>query len=648
MWGEILLLQPCPGAVYLGDGRCSFCVWAPRAQTVAVRLTAPRERLVPLTQGERGYHRGVAAGVEPGSLYFYLLDGEKERPDPASRSQPQGVHGPSQVVDLRAFGRPDYCWPGPAQQDLVFYELHVGTFTPEGTFDAVIPRLRELRELGITALELMPVAQFPGSRNWGYDGVYPFAVQASYGGPEGFRRLVDACHRHGLAVFLDVVYNHLGPEGNYLEDFGPYFTDRYRTPWGMALNFDGPGSNEVRRFFIENALFWITEFHVDGLRLDAVHAITDKAALPFLEELAAAVHRRAERLGRRIYVIAESDLNDPRIVRPPALGGCGLDAQWNDDFHHALHALLTGEQDGYYRDFGRTEHLARAFREGYVYTGQYSAYRQRRHGRRLHLASGAQLVVFAQNHDQVGNRARGERLSALTSFAGLKLAAGVVLLSPFLPLLFMGEEYGETAPFQYFTSHQDPALAEAVRRGRRKEFAAFAWAGGVPDPQDEATFQRSRLNYALRREGRHRVLREFYRELLRLRRELPPLADLNPENREAIAFEQRRVLFVRRWSGSLEVCLVFSFNEEEAAITLPVPAGRWQKHLDAAEERWLGGGSTVPDTLVSSGEVALNLSPYACLVFERIEAGKAEPAEAVEIGASLDAGPGLIISKPDY
>jgi len=608
------LRQPCPGAVYLGDGRCSFCVWAPRAQTVAVCLTAPRKRLVPLTRGERGYYHGVTAGVEPGSLYFYLLDGEKERPDPASRSQPQGVHGPSQVVDLRAFPRPDYCWPGPARQNLVFYELHVGTFTPEGTFDAVIPRLGELRELGITALELMPVAQFPGSRNWGYDGVYPFAVQASYGGPEGFRRLVDACHRQGLAVFLDVVYNHLGPEGNYLEDFGPYFTDRYRTPWGMALNFDGPGSDEVRRYFIENALFWITEFHVDGLRLDAVHAITDKSALPFLEELAAAVHRRAERLGRRIYVIAESDLNDPRIVRPPALGGFGLDAQWNDDFHHALHALLTGEQDGYYRDFGRLEHLARTFREGYVYTGQYSAYRQRRHGRRLHLTSGAQLVVFSQNHDQVGNRAQGERLSALTSFAGLKLAAAVVLLSPFLPLLFMGEEYGETAPFQYFTSHQDPALAEAVRQGRRKEFAAFAWAGEVPDPQDEATFRRSRLNYALRREGRHRILREFYRELLRLRRELPPLADLNPENREAISFEQQRVLFVRRWSGGEEVCLVFSFNEEGAAITLPIPAGRWRKRLDAAEERWLGGGSTVPDTLASSGEVALNLSPYACIV----------------------------------
>ena len=622
--GDLPLPQPGLGAVYLGDGRCSFCVWAPRAQTVAVHITAPREQLVALNRGERGYHRGTAAGVEPGSLYFYLLDGKKERPDPASRSQPQGVHGPSQVVDLNA-GKPfaPGCrWSGPLQEELVFYELHVGTFTPEGTFDAALPHLEELRELGITALELMPVAQFPGRRNWGYDGVYPFAVHASYGGPVGLKRLVDESRRRGLAVFLDVVYNHLGPEGNYLEDFGPYFTDRYRTPWGKAINFDGPGSAEVRRFFIENALFWITELGVDGLRLDAVHAIFDQAALPFLEELAAAVHRQSQRLDRRVYVLAESDLNDPRLIRPPVLNGFGLDAQWNDDFHHALHALLTGEQDGYYRDFGRLEHLTRAFREGYVYSGQYSVYRQRRHGRRLHPDSGARLVVFAQNHDQVGNRARGERLSALTSFAGLKLAAGAVLLSPFLPLLFMGEEYGETAPFLYFTSHQDPALAEAVRRGRREEFAAFAWAGETPDPQDEATFQRSRLNRALRREKRGRALWNFYRELLRLRRELPALADLNPENCEAVPYEQQQVLFVRRQSGDSAALLIFSFNREETALTLPVPPGRWRRRLDAAEERWLGGGGAVPETLVSSGEVTLNLSPYACIVFESAPEGE--------------------------
>ncbi|KUK41393.1 MAG: Malto-oligosyltrehalose trehalohydrolase [Clostridia bacterium 62_21] len=605
------------GAIYLGDGRCRFCVWAPLADRVAVHVVAPREQLVPLARDERGYHCGAVTGVEPGSLYFYVLDGEKERPDPASRCQPDGVHGPSRVVDTRAFPWSDRDWRAPAAQDLVLYELHVGTFTPAGTFEAVIPHLDGLRELGVNAVELLPVAQFPGSRNWGYDGVYPFAVQNSYGGPEGLQRLVDACHRRGLAVVLDVVYNHLGPEGNYLGDFAPYFTDRYRTPWGAALNFDGADSDEVRRFFIENALYWVTDFHIDGLRLDAVHAIVDTSAFPFLEELAAAVHRQADRLGRRVYVIAESDLNDPRVIRPRTLGGHGLDAQWSDDFHHALHALLTGERDGYYRDFGTLEHLARAFRDGYVYTGQYSLYRRRRHGNKPRLCAPHQFVVFAQNHDQVGNRARGERLSALTDFAGLKLAACAVILSPFVPLLFMGEEYGETAPFQYFTGHTDPALIEAVREGRRREFAAFSWEEEVPDPQDEATFIRSRLRHELAREGRHRVLRAFYRHLIQLRRELEPPADANENGLEAVPYEARRLLCVRRRGGTEEVFTALYFGDTEATVTLPLPAGRWRKRLDTAEERWLGGGSAVPAALNSTGEVRLTLSPRTCVLFAR-------------------------------
>jgi len=606
-----------PGATYLGNGRCRFLVWAPLAETVAVRFLEPRERLAPLARGERGYHYGELAEVAPGSLYLYVLDRKKERPDPASRSQPQGVHGPSRVVDPGAFPRPAHCWSGPARRDLIFYELHVGTFTPEGTFDAIIPHLEGLRELGVTAVELMPVAQFPGGRNWGYDGVYPFAAQDSYGGPEGLGRLVDACHQRGLAVFLDVVYNHLGPEGNYLGDFGPYFTDRYRTPWGFALNFDGPGSDEVRRFFIENALYWITELHLDGLRLDAVHAITDKGALPFLEELAGAVHQRAERMGRRVYVIGESDLNDPRLIRSRAVGGCGLDGQWSDDFHHALHSLITGELGGYYRDFGGLEQMARAFREGYVYTGQYSPHRQRRHGRRPVLCRASQFVVFAQNHDQVGNRARGERLSVLTSFDGLKLAAGLVLLSPFLPLLFMGEEYGETVPFQYFTSHTDPALAEAVGKGRREEFASFGWEDEVPDPQDEATFLRSHLQHDLRHRGRHRVLYEFYRQLIRLRRELPALAELNRDNLEVVTYEDELALLIRRWHGEDEALAIFAFGEGAVTITLPVPKGLWLKRLDAAEEQWLGGGSALPGVLASPGKVRLTLPPRACVLFER-------------------------------
>ncbi|BAF59767.1 1,4-alpha-glucan branching enzyme [Pelotomaculum thermopropionicum SI] len=615
--------MPCnnisSGATYLGDGFCFFRVWAPRSEKVAVHLLTPQERLIPLQRAERGYHCGKAAGVEPGSLYYYLLDGKKERPDPASRYQPEGVHGPSQVLGRCNFAWTDHGWRGLSLKELIFYEIHVGTFTPQGTFDAIIPRLESIRELGATAIELMPVAQFPGRRNWGYDGVYPFAVQNSYGGPDGLKRLADACHRHGLALFLDVVYNHLGPEGNYLRDFGPYFTDRYRTPWGEAVNFDGPGSNEVRQFFIENALYWLTEYHLDGLRLDAVHAITDKSALPFLEELADAVHRQANELGRRIYLIAESDLNDPRLIWPRERGGLGLDGQWSDDFHHALHSLLTGEKNGYYQDFGTVEHLAGAFREGYVYTGQYSAYRQRRHGKTPGPAGACRFVVFIQNHDQVGNRAGGERLSSLVDFDRLKLAAGTLLLSPFLPLIFMGEEYAETSPFLYFTSHSDPELANSLHEWRKKEFAAFRWSVQVPDPQDETTFLRSCLHYELHREGRHSVLRDFYRELIRLRREIPALSELSRENLQAGACNREQALLVRRWSSSSEVCIILSFNGKTIKTALPLPAGNWRKLLDSAEERWLGSGSKVPAALASQGEVGVTLSPWECLLFEKVK-----------------------------
>ncbi len=463
------------GAWTVGEGRCRFRVWAPTAQSVEVHLLPPAERFVPMAGRRRGYYEVVLDGVEPGTLYRYRLDGTLERPDPASRCQPEDVHGPSQVVDSD-FDWDDDAWCGIPLRDYIVYELHVGTFTPEGTFEAIIPYLPELRALGITAVELMPIAQFPGQRNWGYDGVYPFAVQHSYGGPDGLKRLVQACHQHSLAVVLDVVYNHLGPDGNYLGDYGPYFTERYKTPWGGALNLDGPYSDEVRRFFIDNALFWVTEFRIDALRVDAVHAILDHSAQPFLQELGLALQARAEHMNRRIYAIAESALNDTRIIRPRELGGYGLDAQWNDDFHHALRVLLTGDQGGYYQDFGELGHLAKAFREGFVYAGDYSTYRRRRHGNSSQHMPAQQFVVFTQNHDQVGNRMLGERLSQLVSLEALKLAASAVLLSPFIPLLFMGEEYGEVAPFQYFISHLDAQLVDAVRRGRREEFASLRLA----------------------------------------------------------------------------------------------------------------------------------------------------------------------------
>jgi maltooligosyltrehalose trehalohydrolase len=605
------------GATYLGEGCCAFRVWAPYASQVGVRLVAPLARRVPLVAGAEGYHGGVVEGVEPGARYFYVLDGQKERPDPASRHQPEGVHGPSAVVDPAAFTWTDAGWFGLSRRQLVTYELHVGTFTDEGTFEAVVPHLDTLTELGITAVELMPVAQFPGSRNWGYDGVYPYAVQASYGGPAGLRRLVDACHARGLALFLDVVYNHLGPEGNYLRDFGPYFTDVYHTPWGAALNFDGASSGAVRHYFVENARYWLRDYHVDGFRLDAVHAILDRSAVPFLEELGEVVHNEGERLGRRVHVIAESDLNDARLIRPRVVGGYGLDAQWSDDFHHSLHALLTGERDGYYQDFGRLEDLACALRDGYAYADRYSAFRQRRHGNAPWACTADQFVICAQNHDQVGNRAAGERLTALTDFAGLKLAAAAVCLAPFLPLLFMGEEYGEPHPFQYFVSHSDAALVEAVRRGRRAEFAAFHDATAVPDPQDEATFRASRLQHALRGGGQQRALSDLYRELLRLRREQPALAELSRQRLEVVAEEPDGLLLLRRWTETDEVGVLLYFGSDVSTVAVPLPAGRWATRLDTADPRWQGDGSAVPAVLDSPGRVDLNLRPRSAIVFVR-------------------------------
>ncbi len=602
------------GATYLGNGRCQFLVWAPLLNKVEVHLTALDERFIALEKDGKGYHHAVAENVTPGSLYFYRLNGKTERPDPASRFQPQGVHGPSQVVDTR-FPWRDGSWTGLPLEDYIIYELHTGTFTAEGTFTAIIPHLGMLGELGITALELMPVAQFPGNRNWGYDGVYPFAVQESYGGPEGLKQLVDACHHQGIAVILDVVYNHLGPEGNYLADFGPYFTGRYRTPWGRALNFDGPDSDEVRRFFIENALYWILEFHIDALRLDALHAILDMSPFTFIEEMAHSVHAEAKKLKRNIYLIGESAANDVRLIRDVSAGGYGLDAQWNDDFHHAVHALLAGEKAGYYQDYGKFRQLVKAFAEGFVYSGEYSAYRRRRHGTSSKEIPARRFVIFIQNHDQVGNRAQGERLSALVSFEKLKLAAALYLLSPFVPLVFMGEEYGETAPFPYFINHSEPALIEAVRQGRRDEFAAFRWQGEIPDPQDEATFESARLNHRLRHESEHQRLFAYYQELIRLRREMPALRNLDKETMQVTGDEKAKILFLHRWQDESEAVIIYNCGENESTVSFPVPEGRWRKLLDSAEVVWGGGGSSIPETLQSHGGLIIQVMPASAVLF---------------------------------
>jgi len=463
------------------------------------------------------------------------------------------------------------------------------------------------------------VAQFPGSRNWGYDGVLPFAVQDSYGGPQGLKRLINACHQIGLAAILDVVYNHLGPEGNYLADFGPYFTDRYKTPWGLALNFDGAESDHVRRYFIDNALYWIQEFHIDALRLDAVHAILDHSPYTFLEQLVDEVHEAAQALNRKVFLFPESAANDARLIRPREYGGYGCHGQWNDDFHHALRGVLTGEQSGYYEDYGEFRQLVKAYREGFVYSGEYSKHRRRRHGTSTQDIPAERFVVFSQNHDQVGNRMLGERLSQLVDFEALKLTAASVLLAPYIPLLFMGEEYGEEAPFQYFISHGDAQLVEAVRRGRRDEFAAFGWQGEPPDPQDEATFLRAKLNRQLSRAVKHRALWEFYRELLRLRRELAPLAELKKEQSEVLGFDSQRVLLLRRWSGNETVMAILNFNNTVLVSTLRTAPGTWSKLLDSSDPRWQGPGSSLPSELDASVTIELQLPASSAVLYTRIK-----------------------------
>ena len=512
------------GAAVLPDGGVRFSVWAPAQRRLAVRVhDEAGARDIPMERDAFGTFEVVVPDAGAGLLYEYVTELGAARPDPASRSQPRGVHGPSCVVDPRAFRWTDGGWRGLEMADLAIYELHVGTFSAEGTFDAVILALAGLRDLGITAIEVMPVAEFPGTRNWGYDGVHPYAPQSSYGGAEGLRRLVDAAHREGLAVLLDVVYNHVGPEGNYLGEYGPYFTDRYRTPWGRALNFDDAGSDEVRRWAVENATHWIEEHHMDGLRLDAVHAIYDASPVHILREIAESVHAAGARSGRRTLAIAESDLNDARLVRPPDVGGYGLDGQWSDDYHHAVHVALTGERSGYYADYSGAREVGKALADRFVYDGRYSPHRGRRHGAPCRDVPADRFVVCLQNHDQVGNRATGDRLTALVAPAQARLAAALLLLSPYVPLLFMGQEYGEPNPFQYFVSHGDESLAEAVREGRRREFASFAWEGEVPDPTAEDTFHRSRIEHARAASSPHRELRALHRDLLWMRRREPAL-----------------------------------------------------------------------------------------------------------------------------
>jgi len=605
-------MHPPLGPYFDAEKTCHFTLWAPQARQVTLEITAPEPRSLPMKALPHGYWTLALDDAAPGTRYLYRLDDQEPRPDPASRYQPEGVHGHSAVVDLAAHEWEDTSWWGLPQTQWILYELHVGTFTPEGTFAAAIARLDDLVDLGINVIELMPVSQFPGGRNWGYDGVYPFATAAAYGGPAGLMAFVDACHERGLAVILDVVYNHQGPEGNYLSHYGPYFTDRYQTPWGQALNFDGPQSDGVRHFYLENARMWLRDFHLDGFRLDAVHAIKDLGARHFLQELTEEVEKLRETTGRFYVLIGECDLNDRRYLTAPAVGGYGLHGQWIDEFHHAVHALLTGEKLGYYEDFGSLSLLAKAYNHAYVYDGGYSPHRQKTFGSSAEGLPGKKFVAFIQNHDQVGNRMLGDRLHALVDLEAYKLAVGMLFLSPYLPLLFMGEEYGETQPFQYFVSHGDPALIEAVRKGRKAEFAAFHAEGEAPDPQAEETFGRSTLSWDWSHEP-HRTLRNYYRQWIYWRKHHPVLSHPDRKLTRAWADEARQVLQVLRGDPSHQ--LIAWMNAGDIPQTLHWSEARsGQLLLNTATPVWLGNGAELPSDL-RPGE-PFRLEPKSMVMFE--------------------------------
>jgi maltooligosyltrehalose trehalohydrolase len=546
-------------------------VWAPNAQRVAIAIAGWRHQMEKDPQA-RGWWRADAAEAAAGADYAFIIDDdERPLPDPRSRWQPRGVHEASRIVDHAAFAWSDRDFAAPALADAIIYELHTGTFSAGGTFDSAIARLEHLVELGVTHVELMPVAQFPGVRGWGYDGVDLFAPHQGYGGPAGLKRLVDACHAKGLAVLLDVVYNHFGPSGNYLPRFGPYLTDRYATPWGSAVNFDGRGSDEVRRFVCDSALSWMRDYHIDGLRLDAIHAVMDISPTHLVEQLADETAQLARQTGRRLVLIAEDDLNDPRIVTPKARGGCGLDAQWNEDFHHTLHTVLTGEHSGYYSDFGALGQLAKSLRHGFAYDGQYSAYRDRRHGRSAAGLSGHNFVGCLQNHDQIGNRAKGERSSQLMSAGRLRIGATVLIMAPFVPMLFQGEEWGASTPFLYFTDHQEPELGRAVSEGRKKEFAAFGWnPEEIPDPQDPATFERSKLDWSEPGREPHQSILQWHRDLIALRRRITELRDGHLERVEVSYDDQARWLVMSRGP----VTLVTNLHRETRQVLLNAAGSR--------------------------------------------------------------------------
>ena len=593
------------GAWYNPAGS-EFIVWAPECKNVELVLESPSPTLHPMSRDEQGYWK-ISLPVDRGTHYRFRLNDDKSYPDPASYYQPLGVHEPSMLAARLDFPWTDDEWNGIPLSNMIIYELHTGCFPETHDFDGIIRRLDYLSELGINTIELMPLGQFPGKCNWGYDGVYPFAVADAYGGFEGFQRLVNAAHAKGIAVLVDVVYNHFGPEGNYLPKYGPYFTDEYHTPWGNAINFDGAWSDGVRNYFLQNARMWLEDYHADGLRLDAVHAIYDSSAYHFIQELKDLALDVGTRTGVTKTLIAEIDLNDPRYINPIEKGGYGLDGQWIDEFHHALRTLLTGESTGYYEDFGDIAHLEKAFRHTYVYNGIYSRHRKRTFGGHADLNPYSQFVVFSQNHDHIGNRAMGDRLTSCLNFEQLKLAAATVLLSPYIPLLFMGEEYGEKNPFQFFTDFSDPALIESVRKGRQREFACFAKGYELPDPQSPDTFLRSNLSWDYH-QGQGASLLAYYRHLIDFRKTRPAMQGLTREDVHIHPVQGQTLSFERKIIND-HIYIWLHFGDRP--VTMTNSSGcPLRKLFDSADGEWLGPGTKANNELIE-------LQPYSAVIYEK-------------------------------
>ncbi|MGY3215061.1 malto-oligosyltrehalose trehalohydrolase [Mucilaginibacter sp. HD30] len=593
------------GVNFNKDSLAEIVLWSPLANTVNISID---DKILPLNSEEKGYWTLTTAELKPGMSYGFVINGKDALPDPASLYQPEGVHGLSLATKINNFRWTDQNWQNVKLKDYLIYELHTGTFTPDGTFAGIEDKLDYLVNLGVTAIEIMPVAQFPGERNWGYDGVFPFSVQNSYGGPVALQRLVDTCHQKGLAVVLDVVYNHMGPEGNYLGQYGPYFTEKYKTPWGGAINFDDAWCDGVRQYFIENVLMWFRDFHIDALRLDAVHAIKDLSPKHILQEMKEYVDELKQATGREHYLIIECDLNDTRFIKPIAEGGFGIDAQWTDEFHHALRVSAGQKRDGYYADFNGIEHLAKAYVDAYVYDGQYSEERHKSFGVKTNGHAGQQFVVFSQNHDQVGNRMLGERTSTLVSFEMQKLLAAAVILSPYLPLLFMGEEYGEPNPFQYFVSHTDPDLVEAVRKGRKEEFKNFMNEGEAPDPQAEDTFANSKLQWNVIKQEPHQTMFNYYKALIKLRKTNTILKNNNRETIHITVNQPQKVLILKRWNAEQELLCLFNFSDKPESVNL---SGNWTLLFESSAKQW-NGIADAPQIMNRDG---VTLQPESVIIY---------------------------------